>query len=311
MDSIVIALLLALSVSASILIILAIQYIDRTRHIARIKKMLNEEDEEFILKLNEEQEKKYKNSYEYKIKRIMSHAGIYRYQIPVFIGSYLLISLTVAILLTDFIGNAIGALVGMLIGTYLHYSFIKTLINRRLAEFNRALAIAISVLVKMMRNGVGFEQSIQKAVDVSSSNLFKKAFENFFQEKNTFGEEKAFENMLEIVDSKELRIFAISVKIGRQSGGRFSQTLEKLEQTIRYRKKMQDKIDVVTREGTVGSYIVAIIAVVLYFMLNLNFGGKLHSYYMESPYGRYQLLGIALWIFIGLIVNKMITRVKT
>ena len=241
----------------------------------------------------------------------MSHAGIYRYQIPVFIGSYLLISLTVAILLTDFIGNAIGALVGMLIGTYLHYSFIKTLINRRLAEFNRALAIAISVLVKMMRNGVGFEQSIQKAVDVSSSNLFKKAFENFFQEKNTFGEEKAFENMFEIVDSKELRIFAISVKIGRQSGGRFSQTLEKLEQTIRYRKKMQDKIDVVTREGTVGSYIVAIIAVVLYFMLNLNFGGKLHSYYMESPYGRYQLLGIALWIFIGLIVNKMITRVKT
>ena len=311
MDSIVTALLFAVSVSASFLIIFAIQYIDRARHIAKIKEMLNQEDEAFKLKLSAEHEKKYKSSFDYKIKRIMSHAGVYQYQIPVFIGSYLLISLTVAILLTDFIGNAIGAVVGIFIGTYLHYSFIKMLINRRLAEFNRALAIAISVLVKMMRNGVGFEQSIQKAVDVSSSKLFKKAFENFFQEKNTFGEEKAFENMLEIVDSKELRIFAISVKIGRQSGGRFSQTLEKLEQTIRYRKKMQDKIDVVTREGTVGSYIVAIIAVVLYFMLNLNFGGKLHSYYMDSPYGRYQLLGIALWIFIGLIVNKSITRVKT
>ncbi len=311
MDNIVAALLLAVSISASFLIIFAIQYIDRARHVAKIKEMLNEDDEDLKLKLTEEQEKKHKNSLSYKIKRVMNHAGVYRHQIPIFVVSYLFISLTAAILLAGFIGNFIGVIIGMFIGTYLHYSLIKTMITRRLAEFNRALAIAISVLVKMMRNGVGFEQSIQKAVDVSSSKLFKTAFEKFFQEKNTFGEEKAFENMLEIVDSKELRIFAISVKIGRQSGGRFSQTLEKLEQTIRYRKKMQDKIDVVTREGTVGSYIVAIIAVVLYIMLNFNFGGKLHHYYMESPYGRYQLLGIALWIFIGLIVNKSITRVKS
>ncbi len=311
MDNTVAALLLAISVSASFLIIFVIQYIDRTRHIAKIKEMLNEEDEAFILKLSEQQEQKYKSSLEYKIKKMMNHAGIYKFQIPIFVSSYLFISLTVAILLTAFLGNFIGAVIGMLIGTYIHYSFFKTMIARRLTEFNRALAVAISVLVKMMRNGVGFEQSIQKAVDVSSSKLFKKVFEKFFQEKNTLGEEKAFENMLDIVDSKELRIFAISVKIGRQSGGRFSQTLEKLEHTIRYRKKMQDKIDVVTREGTVGSYIVAAIAVLLYFMLNFNFDGKLHHYYMQSPYGKYQLLGIAVWIFIGLIVNKSITRIKS
>ena len=310
MDSIVAFLIFVASVSASFLIIFAIQYVDRLRHIAKIKAILNEENDGKKLRLTQEQEKKYKNSIEYKIKRIMNHAGINKHQIAVFISSYILITAVFALLLGNFLGNIIGALAGILIGTYIHYSIIKMLIARRLSEFNRALAVAISVLVKMMRNGVGFEQSIHKAVDVSSSKLFKNVFETFFQEKNTLGEQKAFENMLETIDSKELRIFAISVKIGRESGGRFSQTLEKLEQTIRYRKKMQDKIDVVTREGTVGSYIVAAIAVVLYFMLNLNFGGKLHQYYMESPYGRYQLLGIGMWIFIGLVVNKIITRVK-
>ena len=311
MDKITLTLLLAASISASFLIIFIIQYIDRARHVAKIKEMLHHDDENVAIRLSEEKEQKYKNSLEYKIKRLMNHAGVYKYQIPVFISSYLVFTLTAAIILTAFVNNLFGALIGVIIGTYLHYSFIKMIIERRLIEFNRALAVAISVLVKMMRNGVGFEQSIQKAVDVSPSKLFRQVFEKFFQEKNTLGEEKAFQNMLEIIDSKELRIFAISVKIGRKSGGRFSQTLEKLEQTIRFRKKMQDKINVVTREGTVGSYIVAAIAVLLYFMLNFNFDGKLHQYYMESPYGRYQLLGIIFWIFIGLVVNKTITRIKS
>ena len=69
-------------------------------------------------------------------------------------------------------------------------------------------------------------------------------------------------------------------------------------------------MDVVTRESSIGSYIVAAIAVFLYFALDQNFGGKLHEYFMNSEYGRFQLLAIFLWVFIGLLVNKMITRIS-
>ncbi len=72
---------------------------------------------------------------------------------------------------------------------------------------------------------------------------------------------------------------------------------------------MQEKIDVVTREGSVGSYIVVVIAIFLYFTLNGNFDGKIHTYFMDSEYGRFQLLGISLWVFIGMVVNKIITRI--
>ncbi len=310
MDKIELFLLLSGSAALSVLIIFAINSIDRAKHIAKIKAMLNEASETTKIQLNETKAKRYKNSYEYKIRHIMNQAGIYNYQLTIFFATYLFLVLASSTAITLFLQNFGGIFIGLLFGTYLHYAIVKTLITRRLMEFNRALAIAISVLVKMMRNGVGFEQSMYKAVDVSSSKLFKSIFENFFQEKNTLGEQKAFENILEYIDSKELRVFAISVKIGRESGGKFSQTLEKLEQTIRYRKKMQDKIDVVTREGALGSYIIAAIAGVLYVMLNINFDGKLHTYYMNSPYGRYQLLGIFTWIVMGLIVNKAITRIK-
>ena len=161
----------------------------------------------------------------------------------------------------------------------------------------------------MMKNGIGFEQALSKSISVSGSKLLKEVFSDFFQEKNTVGEMQAFENMYKYVDSKELKIFALAIKIGRESGGQFSNTLAKVEQTITYRKKMQDKVDVVTREGNFGSYVVVGIAVLLYFMLNSNFDGKIHQYFMESEYGRFQLLGIILWIFFGMLANNFITKV--
>jgi tight adherence protein B len=140
--------------------------------------------------------------------------------------------------------------------------------------------------------------------------MFKEIFAQFFKEKNTIGEDEAFANLNRFVNSKELLIFALAVKIGRASGGRFSNTLEKVEKTIQYRKKMQQKVDVITREGSIGSYIVALIAVFLYFALDVNFNGKLHDYFMTSEYGRFQLLMIFIWIFLGLVANKFITRIE-
>lgn len=204
----------------------------------------------------------------------------------------------------------IGVVLGLLVGSGISYWIIELIISYKTIQFNRALAIVISVLVKMMKNGVGFEQSLQKAVDISSSVMLKNVFSRFFHEKNTIGEEEAFDNMNKYIKSRELRIFALSVKIGRASGGRFSQTLHKVELTIRHRKKMQEKIDVVTRESSVGSYLIAGIAVFLYFALNANFQGKIQHFYMTSHYGRFELLGIIAWVIFGLFINRIITRIE-
>lgn len=199
---------------------------------------------------------------------------------------------------------------GTLFGALLAFMALSAMIVRRRKEFNRALSIAISVLVKMMKNGIGFEQALTKSISVSSSKMFKKIFAGFFQEKNTIGESAAFEHLGNYIYSKELLVFALAIKIGRESGGQFSNTLEKVEKTISYRKKMQEKVDVVTREGSIGSYIVVGIAIFLYFMINQNFDGKIHNYFMESEYGRFQLLGICMWVFVGMVFNKFITRIE-
>lgn len=300
-------LLALMSISLAIIIVWLTMYYERAQHLRYIKEMISL-DEDAVL-LDELRKKSKQIPWQLKIQRVMAHAGI-EFSPTIFLLLVVLFIGVIGGVLTLFLKHWSGFLIGLPLGGVLVFMFVHSLILRRKKEFNRAFAIAISVLVKMMKTGIGFEQAMSKSIAVSNSAMFKKMFEDFFKEKNTIGEEEAFANIAKHVNSKELLIFAMAVKIGRASGGRFSNTIEKVEQTLVYRKQMQEKVDVVTREGAIGSYIVAGIALFLYFALNLNFDGKLHNYYMNSHYGRFQILAIFLWVFAGLIVNKMIIRIK-
>lgn len=287
--------------------ILYVEY-KRTKHINYIKHVISlvDADEKDLLKENELESK---NTLKNKIKALMLQAGL-RFSPYVFALIFLAFSFLIGSLFTLFLRHWSGYLIGVPFGALIFYMILQSVIQNRKKKFNKALAVAISVLVKMMKNGIGFEQALSKSVSVSGSKLFRGIFEKFFQEKNTIGEMEAFTNLNQFVHSKELRIFALAIKIGRESGGQFSNTLEKVEKTINYREKMQEKVDVVTREGSVGSYVVVLITIFLYFALNGNFDGKLHHYFMESQYGRFQLLGISLWVFTGIMINKILTRVN-
>jgi tight adherence protein B len=302
-----ILLLFIISFSATMLLYLFYIEYKRIKHIKYIKSVisLNDEDNVDLLKnTNNDESKTFKS----KINSIILRTG-FNISMYVFVFICIVFVLIIGFLFSLFLNHWSGFIIGIPFGMLLFSMFISSVIAKRKRVFNRALATAISVLVKMMKNGIGFEQALVKSISVSNSKIFKDIFNNFLQEKNAIGETEAFHNLNKFVHSKELRIFALAIKIGRASGGQFSNTLEKVEKTISYRKKMQEKVDIVTREGSVGSYIVVGISIFLYFALNGNFDGKLHQYFMESEYGRFQLLGIFLWIFLGMMVNKLITKV--
>ncbi|MBN2869558.1 MAG: type II secretion system F family protein [Campylobacterales bacterium] len=277
--------------------------------LARLKNILSggyEIDDDF---LNRKTEHLRETRYEQKFKRILKLAGLELklWQLHA-IAAALSGMFGAAIYL--FLQHWFGFLLGSVAGVSVLWMFLNAKVLRRKIEFNRSFMIAISVLVKMMRNGIGFEQALAKSVKASNSAMFRKLFERFLQEKNRIGEIEAFENMNREIDSKELRIFALAVKIGRESGGHFSSTLEKVEDTLRYRKKMQDKVSVITREANIGSYMVASLNVLLYFMIDVNFGGKVSEYFFTSEWGRWQLLAIGVWMIAGLMVNRWITRIE-
>lgn len=227
---------------------------------------------------------------------------------------FIMISLTTGIMVGFFIFTVIGSpiafVAAILIFSLIPYLILVRIIKRREEEFNLYLKEIIDKVTSMMKSGVGFEQGLKKSILTSHSEFTKKVFSIYLNEKDIIGEDKAFEKMFTLVDSKELRIFYLTVSIGRQSGGKFSNTLEKLRKTLHDQGEIKDQITSSTREIKIGSYMIIALVVFIYIMMNSTLKGVLNEHFFESDQGRLQMFFLIVWVGFGLFINNLLTKIR-
>lgn len=227
---------------------------------------------------------------------------------------FVTISLTFGGLVAFFIFTVIPNIITLVV-TFLIFScfpllILMKIIKSREEDFNFSLKEIIDKVTSMMKSGVGFEQALKKSVLTSKSEFTKDVFNIYINEKGIIGEDRAFEKMFKLVNSKELRIFYLTISIGRQSGGKFSNTLEKLRKTLHDQGEIKQEITASTKEIKVGSYLILILVVFIYIMMNTSLENKLNEHFFGSSDGKIQMFFICLWVAFGLFVNNMLTKVK-
>jgi len=107
-------------------------------------------------------------------------------------------------------------------------------------------------------------------------------------------------------ENQDLKIFALSVIVQKETGGNLVEIIEKIADTVRGREKFQGKLRGLTAEGRMSSYILGALPFVsLLFML---FGNRDYLMPMfEEPVGHYVLAyGIFSWAIGFLWMRKMI-----
>ena len=227
---------------------------------------------------------------------------------------FIIISIAFGFLASTFINfaipNPIVFVVSWVIFSFFPLLVLKKIIDNRLEEFNFGLKVIIDKVVSMMKSGVGFEQALKKSVATSKSKLTQDTFNIYLLEKDIIGEDKSFEKMFKMVESKELRIFYLTISIGRQSGGKFSNTLEKLRKTLHDQGEIKQEITASTREVKIGSYMIIALVVFIYEMMNSSMDGVLDKHFFDTSEGQIQMFFIAVWVGFGLFINNLLTKVK-
>ena len=208
------------------------------------------------------------------------------------------------------IPNPIAMVISFLIFSAFPLLVLMKIIKTRQEDFNFALKQIIDKVTSMMKSGVGFEQALKKSVLTSKSKFAQEVFGIYLNEKQIIGEDKAFDKMFKLVDSKELRIFYLTISIGRQSGGKFSNTLEKLRKTLHDQGEIKQEITASTKEIKVGSYMILALVVFIYMMMNSSLENRLDAHFFGTDKGKIQMFFICLWVAFGLFVNNMLTKVK-
>ncbi|MEA3497588.1 MAG: type II secretion system F family protein [Campylobacterota bacterium] len=224
------------------------------------------------------------------------------------------ISITFGILVGFFVYivmlSPIAFVVSTLIFALFPFLVLEKIISNRQEDFNFGLKGVIDKVTSMMKSGVGFEQALKKSIATSRSKFTQDVFSIYVKEKEIIGEEKSFEKMFKLVESKELRIFYLVISIGRESGGKFSNTLETLRKTLHDQGTIKQEITSSTKEVKIGTYMIIAITVGLYFQMNGVFEGALNEHFFGTDTGKLQMFFIIIWVSFGLFVNKMMTKIK-
>lgn len=227
---------------------------------------------------------------------------------------FLFISIGFGILVGLFIYMIIGSPIALVLASLIFSLFplfvLEKIIVAREEEFNFGLKGIIDKVTSMMKSGVGFEQAFKKSILTSKSKFTKEIFSIYINEKDLIGEEKVFEKIFNLIESKELRIFYLVITIGRQSGGKFSNTLETLRKTLHDQGTIKQEITSSTKEIRVGTYMIIGLTVGIYIMMNNVFQNKLNEYFLGTDDGKLQIFFIIIWVSFGLFINKMMTKIK-
>lgn len=199
------------------------------------------------------------------------------------------------------------ALIGVPIGLALPVMLVLNARIRRAHKISSQLPDALEMMVRSLRAGHGLNSGF-KLVAQEMPPPVAVEFGRCFEEQQ-FGVDfrDAIGHMTERVPNNlDLKIFAVSVVIQRETGGNLVEILEQIANTIRERFKFYGKLRALTAEGKISGYILGALP-----FLCLGFVALFNPRYLVplvvDPVGRLIALGgVALWALGVLWMSKMV-----
>jgi tight adherence protein B len=199
----------------------------------------------------------------------------------------------------------LGALFGLL--PLFYVMFMRARRSRRLSE---QLPDALEMMARSLRAGHALSSAFKMVATEMPTPVsveFGRAFEA--QELGIAFEKAVGDMTRRAPDNQDLKIFALSVIVQKETGGNLVEIIEKIAETVRSRYKFQGKLRGLTAEGRMSSYVVGALPFVsMLFMLSTN-----RPYIMRlftTDIGHYMLGYAAFSWTMGFMMMRRMTQVK-
>ncbi|HTZ41545.1 MAG TPA: type II secretion system F family protein [Syntrophales bacterium] len=181
--------------------------------------------------------------------------------------------------------------------------------RKRLEQFEKQLPDALDMIARSLKAGHAFNGGLQMVV-MEYPDPVRIEFRKTLDEINFgVGYEDALRNMADRVDSTDLKFFALSVIIQRQSGGNLAEILEQISSLIRERFKLHGKVKALTGEARISAVVLSILPFAMagvIFFLNPNYLDVL----LKEPAGRVMVMGALTMMIAGILVMKRMVSIK-
>jgi len=181
--------------------------------------------------------------------------------------------------------------------------------NRRIKRFQKQLPDALDLLARALKAGHAFTSGLKLAADELKDPLGSEFAETIDEINFGVSVSDALKNLTKRIDCPDLRFFAVSVILQRETGGNLAEIMESLASLIRKRFKFEGKVKVLSAEGRFSAAVLLALPILIGVLVRL-----LNPEYIEilfqEPAGRITMLVALVSMAFGFVVIRRMIKIN-
>jgi len=183
-------------------------------------------------------------------------------------------------------------------GALIPFFIVRRRARRRLRAFEEQLPDAIDLIGRAIRAGHPLSAGMKMVADETAdpiSGEFRRVFE---EQRFGLPFDDSLLSLADRITLVDVRILITAILIQREVGGNLAEVLDNLAYTIRERFKLRRQLRVITAQGRMSGYILALLPIAVGFAIFLLNRGYVMELFLE-PVGRIMLFSALLLQFAG------------
>jgi tight adherence protein B len=217
--------------------------------------------------------------------------------------------LVVGMMIPDILGRALNCLCMMALFAMMPLIYVRRKRAARMAEMEEQLPDALDFLARSMRAGHAFTISLEMVGSELAEPLGQE-FRTLFNEQNLGAPiDVALHNFADRIPLLDVRFFASSVLLQRQTGGNLAEILSRLAYLIRERFRLKGQVKAASSHGRMTALVLTALPLITVLALMIVSPGYLQSMAKDSD-GRWLIGGAIGGQLLGRYFIKRIVDIK-
>jgi tight adherence protein B len=192
---------------------------------------------------------------------------------------------------------------------YLPAVYLYWLRSQRISKFERQLPEALELVSRALRAGHAFSVGLKLVGDEAAAPVGKEFRRVFDEVSMGVALPEALQNMMERMDSVDLRFFVTSVLIQRETGGNLAEIIDALAGLIRKRFELQLKVNALSAEGRFSGLILFCLPIVVGLLL-YKMNPDYISILFTDQMGKNMIMVASFMMVTGALVMKKMVTIK-
>jgi len=205
--------------------------------------------------------------------------------------------------------HPLGVIGGLVLGLVLPSFILKNMQSRRRDKFQGQLVDGLMLLSSSLKAGMSLNQALEVLVEEMPAPMGDEF--NLVVRENKMGVdlEECLVHLRKRMPVDDLDLIAIAIGIARETGGNLTEIFENLVFAIREKKKLEDRVKVLTVQGRLQGYIMMVLpiafAIFIYFVNPHNF-----EILLQDKLGQMLLTWAVISEVIGIILIQKLSKIE-